>query len=94
LPDPSECPGNGQDLDPPPVGVGEPVGEDVVLVKEALEVVAEVEAGHEVEEEGAEVVPDGQGQVRARCYKNGMWLLLLNNALALDIFASFFGQNL
>ena len=63
MPDPSHGPDDGQHLDPPPAGVRENVGEDDVLEHQALEVVAQVEAGEEVEHESSQMVPDWNDQV-------------------------------
>ncbi len=60
LPDPSHRSNDGKDFEPPPVRVGGDVHEDVVLVDEALEVVAHVEADNKVEEQSSQMVPDHQ----------------------------------
>ena len=60
MPDPPHRSDDGQDLEPPPVRVGRDVHEDVVLVDEALEVVAQVEADDKVEEQCSQMVPDHQ----------------------------------
>ena len=60
MPDPPHRSDDGKDLEPPPVRVGRDVHEDVVLVDEALEVVAQVEADDKVEEQCSQMVPDHQ----------------------------------